>query len=159
MAAKLNFLNILIFLGFGFLLNAQEVTLNGEVYQIKKEQIFKDGMDVTESLSFEEKKQIWANFNQKMIEIKESEKIRNKLKKAEKEQRTAQKRQKKVENTLKQKEKEQSRFDKAEKKYNDALKKYDKLKSKGKLSPEDDKKWLDKIEGYNKALLKAKRKL
>ncbi|MCF7559875.1 hypothetical protein L3X39_04430 [Sabulilitoribacter multivorans] len=150
---------LLVFISVGCLVNAQEVSVNGAMYEVKKGQIFKGGLDVTETLSTEEQLQIREAFDREIARIKAAEREEKRLKNAEKDQKRAEKKQKKAEKALKQKEKAESNFNKAEKKYEDAIKKYEKLKKKGKLSPEDEKKWLDKIEKYNKATIKAKRKL
>lgn len=150
---------VLVFGFIGLLVNAQEVTVNGSVYKVEKETIFKDGIDVGASLSEEEKAQIIAARDRKAAMLAASQRAEKQVEKAEKEQKRAEKKQKKAEKELKQKKKAQSRFDKSEKKYEDAVKKYEKLKGKGKLSPEDEEKWLEKIGKYQKANTKAKRKL
>tara|TARA_R110000868_G_scaffold141147_8_gene357344 strand:+ start:128 stop:598 length:471 start_codon:yes stop_codon:yes gene_type:complete len=150
---------ILLFATFGFTLNAQDILVNGVNYEVKNKKILKEGIDVTSSLSEDEKSAIFSAFNSKMDKVKELEKAEKNLKKAEKEQKQAEKRQKKAEKALKQKEKAQSNFEKSGKQYNSAVKKYEKLKDKGKLSPKDEKKWLEKIEKLKEAQAKAKKKL
>ena len=162
----MKYLILLLLVGFGYTVGAQEVNFNGKTYKIKKEQVFKDGIDVTETLTIEEKQQIRAAFDKKMAQIKESEEVAKRLEKAEKEQKKAEKErkkvekeQKKLEKALKKKEKAQSNFEKAVKKHEDAIKKYEKLKTKGKLSPVDEEKWLKKIDGLKDDIDKTKRKL
>ncbi|NNC49977.1 MAG: hypothetical protein HKO01_05520 [Flaviramulus sp.] len=157
---------MLLLVGFGYLASAQEVNFNGETYEIKKDQIFKNSINVTETLTTEEKQQIRNALDNKMAQIKESEERAKRLekaekeqKKAEKQQKVAEKKQKKAEKELKQNEKAQSNFDKAVKKHEDAIQKYEKLKNKGKLSPIAEEKWLSKIAQYNKAKVKSKKKL
>ncbi|XMO88408.1 hypothetical protein AAFN75_08935 [Algibacter sp. AS12] len=162
----MKYLLIVLFLGLGFVVNAQDVNFNGEPYEIKKDKIFKAGVDVTETLSEEDKAGVLAAFNSKMAQIKNAEETKKRVEKAEKEQekaekeqKQAEKKQKKAEKELKKSQKAQSKYDKAAKKHKDALSKYEKLKSKGKLSPVDEEKWLDKIEKYKEASAKAKKKL
>jgi septal ring factor EnvC (AmiA/AmiB activator) len=162
----MKYLLLLLLLGFGYTVGAQEVNFNGETYKIKKERIFKDSIDVTETLSDDEKQQIRAAFNREMAQIKESEEVAKRLEKAEKEQKKAEKErkkaekeQKKVEKALKKKEKAQSNFEKAVKKHEDAIKKYEKLKKKGKLSPVDEEKWLKKMDDLKENIGKTKQKL
>ncbi|GAA4949702.1 hypothetical protein GCM10023314_23780 [Algibacter agarivorans] len=155
----MRFLMILIFLGFSYTINAQEVNFNGVTYKIEKERIFKDNIDVTETLTLEKKQQIRTAFDKKLLQIEESEQITKRLKKVEKDKKSAIKKQKKAEKSLKQKKKTQSNFDKSGKKHQGAIKKYDKLKKKGKLSPEDESKWLKKIEKLKVNHQKAKKKL
>lgn len=162
----MRFLMIVFFLGFGLLVNAQDINFNGVNYEIKKDRIFKDSIDVTDTLSVEDKAKIREAFNKKMTKIREAEETQNRIEKAEKEQKNAEKdqkraekKQKKAEKELKKRQKAQSNFDKSTKKHKEAINKYEKLKNKGKLSPEDEKKWLEKIEKYKEASVKAKKRL
>lgn len=162
----MRFLMIVLFLGFGLLVNAQDISFNGIDYEIKKGRIFKGDIDVTDTLSIEEKQQITAAFDKKMIKIEEAEETQKRIGKAEKEQKNAEKDQKraekkrkKAEKELKKRQKAQSNFDKSIKKHKDALDKYEKLKKKGKLSPVDEQKWLEKIAKYKENSEKAKKRL
>ena len=159
-------LAVLLFLGFAISLQAQEVNFNGATYKIKGKTILQEGADVTTTLSAEEQAGVWDAFNkQKALEkeraaaekaIKKAEKEQ---KKAEKEQKKAEKAQKKAEKELKARQKAQSKFEDANEDYKDGLAKYEKLKEKGKLSPNDEAKWLKKIEGLKEDIEKAKKKL
>lgn len=137
----------------------QEVTFKGDVYTVKKEAIFKDDVEVTSSLSLDDQKAIKAEFEKKRAALEAAKTAEDKIKEAEKAQKKIEKKHAKAEKALKQKEKAQTAFKKAEKKYDDALKKYKKLEKKGKLSPDDNHKWLEKIEKLKKDQEKAKRKL
>lgn len=150
---------ILISATFGMTLNAQDVLVNGVNYEVKNKKILKEGIDVTSTLSEEEKSAIFLVFYKKMDKVKELERVEKNLKKAEKQQKKAEKRQKKAEKALKQKEKAQTNHEKSNKQYKSALKKYEKLKDKGKLSPKDEKKWLERIKKLKEAQVKAKKKL
>ena len=187
-------LMVVLFLSFGFLMHAQEVSVNGVGYEVKKGRIFKGDVDVTYTLTMEEKEQIMAAFDKKKRELeqaedaekriekaeKQQEKAERETEKAEKEQMQAEKKQKKAEKeqeklekeqkkiekekkktekVLKKTEKAQSTLDKSIEKHEEALKKHKKLKRKGKLSPLDDEKWLEKIAKYKEATDKAKKKL
>ncbi|ALJ05859.1 hypothetical protein APS56_12285 [Pseudalgibacter alginicilyticus] len=140
-------------------MNAQEVNVNGKVYTVKKEAIFKDGADITETLTIEEKDNIKDKLENKIRLEKEEKERAAQNKKAEKEQKKAESKQKATEKALNKKVKAQANFEKADKKYDDAVKKYEKLKGKGKLSPNDESKWLNKIEKLKKSSDKAKSKL
>ncbi|WJJ97357.1 hypothetical protein [Algibacter luteus] len=157
---------IVLFLGFGFVLNAQEISFKGATYEVKKGKIFNNGVDVTETLTAEDQEKIKLAVNEKMADIEEAEKAEKRLekaekeqKKAEKEQKRAEKQQKKAEKELKRQQKAQSNYDKSIKKHKAAVKKYEQLKKKGKLSPIDEEKWLDKISKYKEASEKAKKDL
>lgn len=165
---------VLIFIVmFSISLNAQDIEKDGKVYQVKNERIFLDGKDVTDTFSLEDKAAIMKQatmLSEKMKlkeaaeklekkKVKTAEKLEKDKKKAEKAQKKAEKEQKRAEKALKKKQKAQNNFEKATKKLESSQKKYDKLKRKGKLSPQDEVKWLEKLEGYREAIEKAKKKL
>ncbi|MFD2726165.1 hypothetical protein [Hyunsoonleella rubra] len=155
----LRLLLLVIFLMIGVSIKAQEITVNEVVYEVKKDLIFKDGADVTNTLTPEEKTKIRSAFEKQQLQIEEADRAEKKLEKAEKEQKRAEKKQKQAEKALKKKQKAQSNFEKATKKHQNATKKYEKLKKKGKLSPQDEQKWLEKIEKLNTNVAKTKRRL
>lgn len=155
----MRYLIMVLFLGIGFLVNAQDVSFNGVLYSIDKDRIFKGTEDVTEALSIEEKTEIRAAFDRNMLKIKEAKEAKKRLEKAESDKKKAEKKQKKAEKELKKSKKAQSNYDKAVKKHKNAVKKFEKLKKKGELSPVDEEKWLEKIEKYKEATVKAKKKL
>lgn len=155
----MRFLMILLFGGLGFTICAQEVSVDGINYEVKDERILKNGIDATDDLSVELKEKINHAAIVKRGQIKEAEKVEKRLKMAEKSQKSAEKKQKKAEKALKKKKKAQSDFQKSTKKYGSAQKNYDKLKKKGKLSPEDEEKWLEKIDKFKAQSEKAKKKL
>ncbi|MBC3756946.1 hypothetical protein H7U19_00925 [Hyunsoonleella sp. SJ7] len=155
----LRLLLLVIFLMIGVSIKAQEIKVNEVVYEVKKDLIFKDGADVTNTLTPEEKTKIRSAFEKRKLQMGETERVEKQLEKAEKEQKKAEKKQKQAEKALKKKQKAQSNFEKATKKHEVATKKYEKLKKKGKLSPQDEQKWLEKIEKLNTNLAKTKRRL
>ena len=162
----MRFLMIVLFFCFGFLVNAQNVNFDGIVYEVKNDRVLKAGVDVTDSLSVEAKQKITTAFDKKVIKIKAAEETKARIEKAEKEQekaekeqKRAEKKQKTAEKALKKKQKAQSNYEKSTKKHSNAIKKFEKLKKKGKLSPQDEVKWLEKIEKYKTTAAKAKKKL
>ena len=162
----MKYLVLIFVVMFSMTINAQEVQKDGKLYQVKNERIFLEGKDITETLTPENKTAILnkaSRITEKMkleeIALKESEKLEKEKKKAEKSAKKAEKKQKKAEKALKKQQKAQKRLDKATKKLKSSQKKYDKLKRKGKLSPEDEAKWLKKIAGYREAIEKAKKKI
>ncbi len=158
---------ILIFIFmFSSFLFAQDIEKDGKIYQVKKERIFLDGKDVTETLNLEDKTTILKKASiasekiaQNKQALKDAEKLEKEKQKAEKAQKKAEKAQKKAEKALKQQQKAQSRLDKATKKLESSQKKFEKLKRKGKLSPQDEAKWLERLEGYQKDVERAKKKI
>lgn len=145
---------------------AQSVEKDGKIYEVKKEKIFLGDTDVTETLSIEEKQDILkqvAIISDKIKAQQKAEKATKKLekekKKAEKSQKKAKKAQKKAEKELEKREKLQNNFEKAQSNLKKAQSKYNKLKSKGKLSPNDEIKWLEKLKKLTSKLEKTKSKL
>ncbi len=160
---------ILLFLGLSFVAKAQQVEHEGVKYDVKGKAIFKDGEDVTASLSVEKQNEIFVIFEKSLIAInetgrtiklaksqKEAEKA---IHKAEKAQKNAERAQKRSEKELKKKQNVQDDFGKATKKLERYQEKYERMKRKGKLSPNDDAKMLKNIDGYRDDLEKANKKL
>lgn len=152
------FTTILLFiLSIG--LNAQEVNFKDTTYKIKGKTILQDGVDVTSTLSVEDQEGVLEVLNKQKALEEEREKTEKAMKKAENEQKSAEKKQKKAEKELKRKEKAHFKFQDAHDDHADAIKKYEKLKKKGKLSPNDEEKHLEKIKNLKEDIEKSKRKL
>lgn len=147
---------IIFFLGLGITANAQEVIKDGKIYEVKGKTIFQDDVDITSTLLSVEKNDIFKSAKQQLKEAKTAEKAQKKLEKAAKK---ANKAQKMAEKELDKKGKALGKFNKATQKLEQNQIKYDNLKSRGKLSPNDEAKWLKKLEGYRKELEKARRKI
>lgn len=172
---------IVFFLGMTLSAQAQEVEYNGGTFKINGKTISQNGTDVTSTLSVNDQIGIREALRQQkaldeqqekaekalIAERKRADKVLDEerkraekiVKKAESDLKNAEKKQKKAEKELKARDKAQSNYEKAGDKYNDAIKKYEKLKRKGKLSPNDEAKWLEKIDDFNKDLDKTRRKL
>ncbi|WP_052826001.1 hypothetical protein [Neotamlana nanhaiensis] len=140
---------------------AQKVKINDENFEIKGERIFKDGTDVTETLTLENKAEIKkAIQQQKEAELaKQAEKVEKEAKKLEKKEKAAEKKRKKAEKELAKKQKAQASFDKAKSNLTKAKEKRLKLQERGKLSPVDEAKWDKKIKSLEEKTAKAKKKL
>lgn len=96
----------------------------------------------------------------KSIEQKSAAKKHKKeLKKSRDQQKKAKKSQRKAEKALNKKKRAQKTFDKSAKKLESAQKSYETLKSRGRLSPMDEEKWLKKINRLEKNKKKAVTKL
>ncbi len=153
----------LVFLALSFAVNAQEVISNGTAYEVKGKAIYKNGVDITETLTAEEQKEIKTALEAKLKAAKEAEKAQKQaekeLKKAEKARKEAEKAQKKAEKELKQKQKAQASYDKAAKNHEKAVDTYEKRKNRGDLSPNDEAKWLKKIQKLSESREKASKKL
>lgn len=162
-----------LFFGFAIASQAQDVNFNGNTYTIKGKKILMEGADVTTVLSAENQAGVWQAFKEQEAllkaqeqaikaekELEKAEKAAAKeAKKLEKERKAIEKEKKRVEKFLKAKEKAQSNFEDATKNYNNGVEKYEKLKNKGKLSPNDEAKWLKKINKLQENLQKAQGKL
>lgn len=149
---------------------AQSILHKGQKYEVQNEIILINGEDVTQTLSKQERKAIYIKYNREAESLKKrvnqniqldkaKKKEEKKLKKSEKQQKKAEKKQKKAEKEVKLKEKAKKNFEKAERIYEKSQKKFNKLKSKGKLSTEDETKWLKKLEKQKEQIAKAKKKL
>lgn len=150
---------IMLSLGLGYIVNAQKIDYKGVIYEVKNEKVFKENVDVTETLSSEEKEQIKITLNKKIAALETSEETAKKLEKEEKERRKIEKKHKKIEKELKKKEKAQSNFDRATRKHKEAVSRYGKLKKRGKLSPQKEAKWVEKIEKLKRKTIKTENKL
>ena len=148
---------IIILLGIGFTF-AQEVTLDDKKYQVDDKTIWSNGTDVTNVLNEEQQQKIFDLAEVKRKELKQieleqkasekskkqAEKQSKQLKKLEKQQKKTQKALKKKENVIAKKAKAEKQLTKAEKEAKKVQSKYEKLSKKGKLSTEDEAKWLKK---------------
>ena len=162
----MKYLIIVLFLGLSFYSNAQDVTINDSIYNVRGDVITKDGVDVTEALSEENMQKIRATLKEKIANdeaVREFEKVNKKQEKEQKntenELKKAKKKQKQAEKALSRKQKAQKKLKKYKKKYLKAQNRYERLKKIGKLSPEDEVKWFNKIEKLNKSVIKAEKKI
>ncbi|WP_299398447.1 hypothetical protein [uncultured Gelidibacter sp.] len=147
---------LVLFLCLGTFVNAQEVISKGTAYEVRKKAIFKDGVDITATLEKGEKDAIFKTLKTQQKEAKKAEDARKRL---EKNAKNAEKAQKQAAKELKKKQKAQDRFERATKKLNQNQEKYERLKMRGKLSPNDEAKWLKSLERYKKDLDKATKNL
>ncbi|WP_157358348.1 hypothetical protein [Winogradskyella sp. J14-2] len=162
----MKYFTLLLFFVFSISGFSQKIEKEGKVYDVKNEKIYLNGKDITQTLHPEHKDAILeqaqainAKNKAKKDTEKETKKLEKEKKKAEKGQKKAEKAQKKAEKALKKSEKLQKNYKKAQDHLKKAQKKYEKLKKKGKLSPVDEAKWLDKIEKLTQKVDKAKGKL
>ena len=150
-------------LAFSLISFAQKIENEGKIYEVKKERIFLNGKDVTETLKAEKRSVILKEAamisNKIKIEEKAKKKKEKATKKLEKELKKAEKEQKRAEKALRKEQKLKDNYKKAQNNLAKAQKKYGKLKRKGKLSPVDESKWLEKIEKLKEKVEKVKRKL
>ena len=149
--------------GFAY---GQEVDYKGATYTVKKGLIYAEGYDVTSTLSLEDQTQIKSIYRSNVAELKKQEEAEKRLKnqekgrkKAEKKQKEAEKKLKKIEKQLQRKEKAEKAVQRAQSNLEDAQNKYEKLSKRGKLSPNDEAKWLEKIKKLGDRVNSAKNKL
>lgn len=137
---------IVLFLGlYSTVAISQKVVYANKEYKIKGEKIFFDGEDVSSTFSETERASIFQKLKDQKAKEKADKKTEKKIKKEEKE--------------LKAKENAQESYDAALVKVEKETAKYERLKRKGKLSPNDEVKWLDKIAKLKEKAAKKKRKL
>ncbi|WP_111706896.1 hypothetical protein [Lutibacter citreus] len=156
---KLKGIVLFVFLFVFTIVQAQKVEFNGVKYMVKKNAIFVDKLDVTNTLSQEKQVNIKNRLSEQISAEKKLDEAKKAQRNAEKAQKKAEKKQKKAENKIKEKEKLKKNYTDAKEKYKKELKRHDKLRDKGKLSIEDETKWQEKLKGYQKKIDKAKRKL
>lgn len=131
---------------------SQKITYANKEYKIKGEKIYFDGKDVSDSFSAEEKVAIFKKLKVQKQKNKKQKKEAKKVKKQKNKVEKAEKEQKKQENVL-------DDYDDAVENLETAQAKYERLKRKGKLSPNDEVKWLDKIAKLKEKVSKKKKKL
>jgi len=131
---------------------SQKVTFANKEYKIKGKKIYFEGKDVSDSFSEEEKVAIFEKLKLQKAKMKEEKKEAKELQKEKKKIEKAEKEQKKRENAL-------DDYDDAVNKLETAQAKYERLKRKGKLSPNDEVKWLDKIAKLKEKVSIKKKKL
>ena len=129
---------------------SQKLTYANKEYKIKGEKIYFEGKDVSDSFSEEEKVAIFKKLKAQKAKNKEEKKEEKKLKKEEKKVEKAEKEQKKQENVL-------DDYDDAVDKLETTQAKFERLKRKGKLSPNDEVKWLDKIAKLKEKVIAKKK--
>jgi glycyl-tRNA synthetase alpha subunit len=147
---KIQFLSTLLLLFLVSISYAQDVVYKDKTYTVKGKSIYLAKKEVTTTLSEEMKQDIFAF--RKINEAKELE-----VEKAENEKKLAEKKMKKAEKALKNKVKAQKKLKKANSKLKAAIKKHQTLKKKGDISPNDEKKWLRKIEKLKKKITKSEK--
>ena len=155
---KIIILTISLFLMANMIL-AQKISHEGKDYHIKGDKIFMNGVEITNDLSPLERNVLKTKLKLKLSDEKKAKKLEKERKTAIQKQKKAEKKQKKAEKELKQMQNAQDNFESAQKKYEQAQRKYEKLKKKGKLSPEDEVKWLDKIDRLRENVDKRERRL
>jgi len=155
-----------LFMAATLFIQAQTVIKDGKTYTIKKEKIFLDGNEVTSTLSEALKTEIIGKAATISEQLKadtkakkEADQLDKANKKAEKALKKAEKARKKAEKALEQNQNAQDKLNRTSAKLQDAKAKYQKKKKKGKLSPNDDSKWLKKIKDLEDDMAKAKKKL
>lgn len=141
------------------IVQAQKVEYNGKEYVVKRNAIFVDRVDVTNTLSAEVQANIKNRLSEQILAERNLKNAEKAQKKAEKAQKKAEKAQKKAEKEIKRAENAKKKYENALNKYENAQKKHTKLSSKGKLSPEDEIKWQKKLEGLKSNIEKLKGKL
>lgn len=137
--------------------STEKVIKDGNVYTLKGNKILTNGVDVSETLSSEEKNAIQSILKERLAAEKAADELTEaneaKQKELERVQEKAEAKQKELEKQLKEREdkieaKEDAREDflKANEKLMDDTAKYQELHDAGKLSPRDEDKWAKKLQ-------------
>ena len=102
---KMKFYITLFLLILTFNIYSQEVKKDGKIYEVKKDRIYLDGKDITETLNIEESRAIFKQAEGISKDLKIRKKTQKQAEKAEKQAKKAEKAQKKAEKAQKQDEK------------------------------------------------------
>lgn len=143
---------------------------DGTVYEVKGDTFIADGKNVTETLTSEEKTDIRNLISEREKATEEAERLKKDLEKKQKEleraeeeakrkQKELEEKQEALERKLKAKEEARENFLKTKEKLRDEKKRYEKLKKEGKLSPNDDQKWQEKLKELEIEVEVAKKKM
>jgi len=143
---------LLVCLLFTIATFSQKVMHANKEYKVKGKKIYFEGKDVSDSLSEDKKLAIFEKLKVQKAKKKEVKKKEKKAKKEKNKVEKAEKEQKKQENVL-------DDYDNAVDKLEKAQAKYERLKRKGKLSPNYEVDWLDKIAKLKEKVAKKKKKL
>ena len=170
----MDYKNIIIIASIGLFLacgsTERVITDDGKIYEVKGDTFMNNGVDVTQSLTNEEKENIKKSLEEKIEAREASEKIQNELEDKQRELEKVQEEARRKENELKEKqEKLESKRDdlkdakddyaKSKKRLTSKMDKFQNLKEKGRLSPKDEEKWLEKIKDLKMEVNEAKTKL
>lgn len=146
------------------------ITDEGKVYEVKGNKFYNNGENITQQLTSDEKKMITATLDDRLVAEKEIKQRKDQL---ADEQKRLEKAQREIRRNKKDLEKEQSRLADKIKEKEDARKnflnatdklqknkeRFQELQEKGKLSPNQIKKWEDRIKNLEEDLEAAKNKL
>ncbi len=142
------------------------IMADGSVYTLKKNSYYKKGKDVTETLTREQKDAI-KETRDKRLEVErlaqqeqgklkeEQENIEKALKEAREKQKEIESNQDELTDIIEAREKAREAVLKAKDKSLKQQQRYQKLKEKGKLSPLDEEKWLNKLQGLEEKVKQA----
>ena len=125
----------ILFVAFSLLSFAQKIEKEGTIYEVRKERIFLNGEDVTDTLNAEKRSIILKEATMIADKMKLEEKARKKQEKTEKKKQKAtkklEKELKKAEKALRKEQKLKANYTKANNKLAKVQKKYERLKKKG----------------------------
>jgi chromosome segregation ATPase len=169
---KLNSTVLIVFIIFMTACSSGEriITDDGKIYTVKGSKIKADGIDVTETLTEEEKNKIEDLVDSKVQEreaaedrqdeLEEKKEAQEKIEEeAEKCQEEIEKKQEELEKKRERKQEIREAYVEAKRRLEDKKDKYENLKEKGKLSPRDEAKWQKKIEKLEKEVKETKDEL
>ncbi|MDO7170944.1 hypothetical protein [Mariniflexile sp. AS56] len=136
--------------------SSETVIKDGKVYTIKGDKILNNGVDISKTITSEEKNAIESVLKQRQaakkaadekaeaLEAKQEE-LERVQEKAEAEQKVLEKQQEALQDKLEAKENARADFLKANEKLKKAKDEYKELHEKGELSPRDEEKWAEKL--------------
>ncbi len=132
------------------------ITDDGKVYEVKGNNFYTKGEDVTNTLTEIEKKRIQTTLENRLKSeealAKKQDQISESLKELKQKEKELKEKQNQLDNTENNRKEARDDFFKIRENLNDVKQDYQLLKDKGELSPKDDAKW-------QKRLVKLERKL
>ncbi|MGC1205259.1 MAG: hypothetical protein WA839_10280 [Flavobacteriaceae bacterium] len=135
------------------------ITNNGTVYEVKGNNFYNKGKDVTDKLTDIEKKSI-QSILEKRLEAEEAAKekqdeIAKSLDALKDKEKQLKDKQREIEDKIANREDARDDFFEVKKKLNDLKEEYKVLKDKGELSPNDESKWRKRLKKLEKKLKEA----
>jgi chromosome segregation ATPase len=161
--SNLLFIIFLMFIAASCGSTEKVITDAGAVYEVKGNTFYKNGEDVTETLTDDKKEAIKSELEERLEAeeeaLKQKEDLEDVVKEAEKTKEEAIEKQEAIESALERKEKARQAFFKAKDKLQKAKEKYERFHKKGKLSPNEEEEWAKKIEGLEEDVQSAQKEL
>jgi DNA repair exonuclease SbcCD ATPase subunit len=139
----------------------QVISNDGQVYTVKGKKVYKNDVEVTDSMTASEKSNVFNTIDKREKaekELKEQqEKLEKEQRRLEKAQKEAKEKQEQLEKEIKEKARARENYLDAKKDLADERKTYERRLKKGKLSPNDIEDWEVKFKKLEKKIIDLER--